>query len=140
MTTTAVANNFRIAQAFLGAKIHDPKDPGADLSAMLYQVVNAAFELMETYKDVWKQVRGSEEVPTFGFQYTVGLEQVTVNVDRMLTVFREGIENLRDIWTRSAGERGLPGCRGAGQEIEQGLPVPEGVMDEDDLRLCDRVS
>jgi hypothetical protein len=103
MTTTAVANNFRISQAFLGAKIHDPKDPGADLSAMLYQVVNAAFELMETYKEGWKQVRGSEEVPTFGFHYTVGLEQVPVNVDRMLTVFREGIENLRDIWTDVLG-------------------------------------
>jgi glycosyltransferase involved in cell wall biosynthesis len=103
MTTTAVANRFRIAQAFLGAKIHDPKDPGADLSAMLYQVVNAAFELMETYKGVWKQVRGSEEVPTFGFQYTVGLEQVSVNVDRMLMVFREGIENLRDIWIEVLG-------------------------------------
>ncbi len=98
MTTTAVANSFKTAQAFLGAKIHDPKDPGADLSAMLYQVMNAAFELMETYRDVWKQVRGSEEVPTFGFHYTVGLEQMTVNVDRMLMVFREGIENLRDIW------------------------------------------
>jgi glycosyltransferase involved in cell wall biosynthesis len=103
MTTTAVANRFRIAQAFLGAKIHDPKDPGADLSAMLYQVVNAAFELMETYKGVWKQVRASEEVPTFGFQYTVGLEQVSVNVDRMLMVFREGIENLRDIWIEVLG-------------------------------------
>lgn len=98
MTTTALANNFTTAQAFLGAKIHDPKDPGADLSAMLYQVVSAAFELMETYKDVWKRIRGSDTVPTFGFQYTVGMEHVAVNVDRMLTVFREGIENLREIW------------------------------------------
>jgi glycosyltransferase involved in cell wall biosynthesis len=98
MTTTAVANDFKISQAFLGAKIHDPKDPGADLSAMLYQVINAAFDLMETYKDVWKHVRGSQEVPTFGFHYAVGLEHVAVNVDRMLAVFREGIENLRDIW------------------------------------------
>ena len=56
MTTTAFAKISSTAQAFLGAKIHDPKDPGADLSAMLYQVVNAAFDLMETYKDVWKQV------------------------------------------------------------------------------------
>lgn len=98
MTTTALANGFKTAQAFLGAKIHDPKDPGADLSAMLYQVVNATFDLMETYKDVWKQVQGSGHVPTFGFHYAVGLEQMTVNVDRMLSVFREGIENLRDIW------------------------------------------
>ncbi len=103
MTTTAVANGFKTAQAFLGAKIHDPKDPSADLSAMLYQVVNATFDLMETYKDVWKQVHGSEPVPTFGFRYTVGLEHMSVNVDRMLAVFREGIENLRDIWTEVLG-------------------------------------
>jgi small-conductance mechanosensitive channel len=38
MTTTAVANDFKVCQSFLGAKIHDPKDPGADLSAMLYGV------------------------------------------------------------------------------------------------------
>jgi len=28
MTTTAVANAFKVCQAFLGAKIHDAKDPG----------------------------------------------------------------------------------------------------------------
>src|SRR4030042_4301979 len=38
MTTTAIANNFKVCQSFLGAKIHDPKDPGADLSAMLYKL------------------------------------------------------------------------------------------------------
>ncbi len=54
MTTEAIANDFKVAQAFLGAKIHDPKDPGADLSAMLYQVVGSAFGLMETYEKVWK--------------------------------------------------------------------------------------
>ncbi len=103
MTTTAVANNFKVGQAFLGAKIHDPKDPAADLSAMLSQVMSAAFDLMETYRDAWKQVRGSETVSTFGFQYTVGLEHMTVNVDRMVDVFREGIENLRDIWMEVLG-------------------------------------
>ncbi len=49
MTTTAVANGFKICQAFLGAKIHDAKDPGADLSAMLHQVVGSVFDLMEEY-------------------------------------------------------------------------------------------
>ncbi len=99
MTTTAVANNFSVSQSFLGAKIHDTKDPGADLSAMLHQVVGATFELMETYSNEWKEVRGSEPVRTYGFEYTVGLEQVNVNVDRMLGIFREGLKNLRDIWT-----------------------------------------
>jgi hypothetical protein len=103
MTTTAIANNFKVAQSFLGAKIHDTKDPGADLSAMLYQVVGAAFDLMETYADGWKPVTASEPVPTFGFRYTVGLEHVPVNVDRMLAVFREGLKDLREIWVAILG-------------------------------------
>jgi glycosyltransferase involved in cell wall biosynthesis len=104
MTTTAVANGFTVSQSFLGAKIHDTKDPGADLSAMLYQVVSATFGLMETYPDVWKKVHGSEPVRTYGFQYAVGLEQVNVNVERMLGIFREGLRNLREIWIAVLGQ------------------------------------
>jgi hypothetical protein len=103
MTTEAIANDFKVAQSFLGAKIHDPKDPSADLSAMLAQVTGSAFGLMETYKDVWKGVRSSESVPTFGFHYTVGLEQVNVNVERMLAVFRRGLKDLREIWLEVLG-------------------------------------
>ena len=98
MTTTAIANGFKVAQSFLGAKIHDAKDPGADLSDMLYQVVSATFDLMEIYHDVWAPVHGSEPVATFGFEYAVGLEHVNVNTARMLHIFREGIRNLREIW------------------------------------------
>ncbi|MFO0752216.1 MAG: glycosyltransferase [Thermodesulfovibrionales bacterium] len=98
MTTTAVANRFRVCQAFLGAKIHDPKDPGADLSAMLYQVVGSTFDLMEEYAGVWQGTLSSETVPTFGFQYAVGLEPVGVNLDRMLDKFRLGVGELAGIW------------------------------------------
>jgi glucosylglycerate synthase len=97
MTTQAIANNFKIAQAFLGAKIHDPKDPGSDLSSMLYQVVGSTFSLMESYSDVWQTVKGSETVPTYGFQYEVGLEQVNVDTTRMLRMFRDGVPNLKDV-------------------------------------------
>lgn len=103
MTTEAIANGFAVAQAFLGAKIHDPKDPGADLSAMLYQVVGSAFGLMETYGPLWREVRGSEPVPGFGFRYEVGLEHVPVNADRMLRIFREGLANLGELWTAVIG-------------------------------------
>lgn len=98
MTTTAIANNFKVCQSFLGAKIHDPKDPGADLSAMLHQVVGATFDLMETYPDVWKSVKESEPVLTCGFQYTVGLEPVNVNVDRMIDKFKLGAKELCPLW------------------------------------------
>jgi hypothetical protein len=98
MTTTAIASGYRVCQSFLGAKIHDAKDPGADLSAMLYQVVGATLGLMETYPDVWKSVQGSSQVPVFGFQYAVGLEPVPVNLERMKERFRLGVRELMDIW------------------------------------------
>ncbi len=98
MTTTAMANGYRICQSFLGAKIHDPKDPGADLSAMLFQVVGATLDLMEVYADSWKAVKGSAPVPSFGFRYAVGLEPVNVNVERMIERFNLGVNDLMDIW------------------------------------------
>ena len=98
MTTTAIANDFKVCQSFLGAKIHDAKDPGADLSAMLYQVVGAAFDLMGQYVDRWKPIAGSVPVPTYGFKYTVGLEPITVNIDRMIERFQLGAKELINIW------------------------------------------
>ena len=97
MTTTAVANSFRVCQSFLGAKIHAAKDPSSDLSAMLTQVVSALFMLMEEYPERWKEVQSSSPVPLFGFQFSVGLEPVNVNVERMIGMFRLGISELGDI-------------------------------------------
>lgn len=104
MTTTAIANGFKVAQSFLGAKIHDAKDPGADLSSMLYQVISATFALMDNHSSIWMPINTSEPVKTFGFEYTVGLEVVNVNTARMLNLFREGLNSLREIWIGILGE------------------------------------
>ncbi|HSD49158.1 MAG TPA: glycosyltransferase, partial [Actinomycetota bacterium] len=98
MTTTALADGFRVCESFLGAKIHDPKDPGSDLTAMLVQVVTAVFDLMETYHERWAAVEGAEAVPLFGFPHGVGLEPVNVNVARMLGIFEQGVRDLREVW------------------------------------------
>jgi hypothetical protein len=98
MTTTALAEGFKVCQSFLGAKIHDAKDPGADLQAMLVEVVSAVFDLMATHAERWRRVDTVVEVPLFGFPHGVGLEPVHVNVERMLGVFRQGARDLREIW------------------------------------------
>ncbi len=98
MTTTAIAEGFKVCQAFLGAKLHDAKDPGADLSDMLVQVVSSVFDLMGTYERRWQEVRGATDVPLFGFPYGVGLEPVAVNVERMMAIFSQGARDLRDVW------------------------------------------
>jgi hypothetical protein len=101
MTTTAVAEEFRVCQAFLGAKIHDPKDPGSDLAGMLVQVVSSVFDLMETYRDRWRTVVRAETVPLFGFPYGVGLEPVNVDVERMRGILRQGVRDLGEVWEKA---------------------------------------
>ncbi|HWR52639.1 MAG TPA: cell wall biosynthesis glycosyltransferase [Bryobacteraceae bacterium] len=98
MTTIAVAERFRVCQSFLGAKLHDAKDPGSDLSAMLEQVVGSVFALMEEYEQVWRSVHETKPVDLFGFRFDVGLDPIEVNVDRMLTAFRRGCRELGEIW------------------------------------------
>jgi len=101
MTTTALADDFRVCQSFLGAKIHDAKDPGADLAAMLVQVVSAVFDLMGTYHDRWTAVESASDVPLFGFPHGVGLEPVSVNVGRMVGIFAQGVRDLGELWGRA---------------------------------------
>lgn len=98
MTTTAVANGFKVCQSFLGAKIHAPKEPSMELSDMLRQVVGVLFDLMDKYEDKWKSVSGSEPTEMFGFRYDVGLEPIHVDIERMINKFILGREELGSIW------------------------------------------
>jgi len=106
MTTEAIASGARVCQSFLGAKIHNPKDPSADLAAMLMQVLGAVFALMEEHDKVWLDRKISEPVKLFGFQYEVGVEPVNVNVERMIAAFQLGLEDLVPIWEQILG-RGI---------------------------------
>ena len=126
MTTTAIAESFRVCQSYLGAKIHDAKDPGSDLSAMLVQVVGSVFSLMETYEKAWCKVVGSEPAPLFGFAFEVGLEPVSINVPRMLAAFWQGCHDLLPIYERvisPAHLRMLLACAG--------LPAEQSVLPDE---------
>jgi hypothetical protein len=98
MTVTAIAEGFRVGQSYLGAKLHDAKDPGADLASMFREVVGSVFGLMETYQPVWQTVHASEAVPMFGFPFGVGVEPISVNVERMIKAYCQGVSDLREIY------------------------------------------
>ncbi len=100
MTTNAITGGFGLCQSFLGAKIHDAKDPGVDLPAMLTQVVGVVLSLMESNAAIWRDVTTSSQVPELGLEYTVGLEPVAVNVDRMLGIFATALRDLTAVWER----------------------------------------
>ncbi|MCI0353836.1 MAG: glycosyltransferase [Acidobacteria bacterium] len=98
MTVTAMGEGFRVGQSYLGAKLHDAKDPGGDLTAMFRQVVGSLFSLMGEHEKAWKVVASSERVPMFGFPFDVGLEPIAVDVNRMVRAYAQGVNDLRDIY------------------------------------------
>ncbi len=128
MTTIAVAENFRTCQSFLGAKLHDAKDPGSDLSAMLQQVVGSVFSLMREYETQWGSIQGSSPVDLYGFPYDVGLDPIDVNVDRMLGVFRAGCRDLGEIWALALDPSTLKALRNLVERCSR----DEGVFHLDD--------
>ena len=127
MTTEAIASGARVCQSFLGAKIHDPKDPAADLSGMLVQVVGAVFALMEEHQPVWLDLAGSNQVSLFGFQYGVGVEPVHVNVDRMVANFRQGLVDLESIWSQMLSADTMAGLLALKDCTLQSFNIPDDL-------------
>jgi len=98
MTTTALARGVRVAQAFLGAKIHDPKDPGADLGPMFTQVVGTLLTLARQNVDVWRPVTGSRDIPLIGDIAPVEPEAVNASVRVLVERFKGGAGDQDRAW------------------------------------------
>ena len=127
MTITAMAEGFRLGQSYLGAKLHDAKDPGADLTAMFRQVVSSLFGLMETYETVWQKVESSEPVPMFGLPFDVGLEPIPVDVERMKRAFQQGLRDLDAIYRSFLSPSTIDGLMAAAQKTGDDFRVSDGL-------------
>lgn len=100
MTTTAINADARICQAYLGAKIHDAKDPAAALGPMFRQVVGTMFALMERYEARWKSVRGIQPTPIYGTAEALTPQPVPVNLEAMIERLHQGYQEWADVWER----------------------------------------
>ncbi|GBE03618.1 hypothetical protein BMS3Abin09_00535 [bacterium BMS3Abin09] len=98
MTTVAICENMKICQSYLGAKIHDEKDPGKDLSPMFKQVVGTIFSLMDIYKDKWLEVTGSRPTAIFGFESEFTPKPINMDVDNLINKFKEGAKTYIPVW------------------------------------------
>ncbi|MEW5819564.1 MAG: glycosyl transferase family 2 [Cyanobacteriota bacterium] len=98
MTTLAAANKFNVCQAFLGAKVHDVKDPGESLGPMFRQVVGTLFCLMKQYQEDWNGIREVKSVKKYGFIIDVSPESLAVNSQNMLNKLKNGWKDYRQLW------------------------------------------
>lgn len=98
MTTMAVTQGFKVCQSNLGVKIHDAKDPAAQLGPMFRQVVYVLFALMERLETDWRNVRGSVSVETFGRTTDLQPEEVAVDLDSLVERFKTGFQQFGPLW------------------------------------------
>jgi glucosylglycerate synthase len=100
MTTTALTGGFAVCQTRLGAKIHDPKDPGSDLGPMFRQVVGTMLTTARDNAARWLPISGSHDVPAYGFERYVDPPPLQVNTLRLLSQFHAGALTMSDTWQR----------------------------------------
>ena len=152
MTTTALTGGFAVCQTRLGAKIHDPKDPGSDLGPMFRQVVGTLLTMARDNADRWLPIVGSRNVPAYGFERYADPAPLEVNTLRLLAQFHAGSLTLADTWrqmlrpgnfesvillAKEAGELaegaahrlGLDAESGEGSSGQSGLPSTDELSD-----------
>ncbi|HWH23529.1 MAG TPA: glycosyl transferase family 2 [Candidatus Limnocylindria bacterium] len=98
MTTKAITGGFAVCQTRLGAKVHDPKDPGADLGPMFSQVVSTLLRLTEAHAERWLGVPASHDVPAYGFERIIDPPPLNVDVGRLMEEFAKGRLTVGDEW------------------------------------------
>jgi glycosyltransferase involved in cell wall biosynthesis len=150
MTTTALTGGFAVCQTRLGAKIHDPKDPGSDLGPMFRQVVGTLLTMARDNADRWLPITGSHDVPAYGFERYADPAPLEVNTLRLLAQFHSGSLTLSDTWkemlrpgnyegvmelARDAGRMAEAAANKLGIDAEsgEGLAGRGGLPSTDDL-------
>jgi hypothetical protein len=116
MTTTAIAGNFKVCQTHLGAKTHE-SEQGLDLSAVLVQVVGSVFNLMETHDLAWRNVLGSLPVPLLGSPFVVEPEPASINLQRTLGSFQQGVRDLLPVYEQIFSPKQLKGLQTCAAEL-----------------------
>jgi hypothetical protein len=132
MTTSAISGGFAVCQTRLGAKVHDPKDPGADLGPMFSQVVSTILRLTERHAERWLDVHSSHDIPVYGFERIIDPPPLNVDTQRLLEQFAAGGINVDAVWQQAftPENHGLLAqlAKEAGEAIDQATradkPIP----------------
>jgi hypothetical protein len=94
MAITAISQDFRCCQSYLGPKGQPAAKAGTDIVAAVRQTVGTLFWCLESQERFWIARVGSEPVPTFGPDHELGSQKVRVSRKRMFDLFRSGVAEL----------------------------------------------
>jgi hypothetical protein len=97
MVTEAVIGGLQVSQTNLAAQ-SQPSKGSSEVSSVLAEVLNPIFLDVERKAPFWQKIRGSQAVPTFGFQSATTEESAPVDVSRLIETFRLGFRDLGEVW------------------------------------------
>jgi glycosyltransferase involved in cell wall biosynthesis len=93
-TCTALAKGFKVMEATLGVKEHDPKDPSSQLAGMFRQVTGTMFKCIEKYESVWKKTSDVTETEKIGDEkYDGAPPAIDVSLRNTIRAFNSNYEN-----------------------------------------------
>jgi hypothetical protein len=95
---TAIADGFSVWEAWLGPRVIRSRTRTTDLPTMVSQTLGGVLTVMDRHQDLWRDVRGSEALPTVGEALLPGTEPREVDVERMASALRLGLRDLTSVW------------------------------------------
>lgn len=111
MTTVAITEGWRLAQAALGTKTHDYKDPTVGFEPKFLQVAGTMFRLMTIYRRVWPAVTQVRPVPVYGEAGLVRPEPIPSALDSIWDAFNKGLARFWDLWPTILAPENWDGIR-----------------------------
>ena len=97
MAISAISNDFRCCQAFLGQKLQGPTGPGTDIVEVFRETVGNLFWCMESQQSTWLDCKRSEFMQTFGPEHELTSEPTDLDRHRIFEMFRNGVAELGPI-------------------------------------------
>jgi hypothetical protein len=99
MTTTALAEEYRVIQANLGTKVHDAKNPAKDLGIMFRQVLSTLFYLAGHYREKWFNIERSIPIEVTGTpEEAMEIEPVEVDTRKLREEYLDGFVQFEPLY------------------------------------------
>lgn len=98
MTTLAITEGWRLAQAALTTKVHDYKDPTVGFEPKFLQVAGTMFRLMTIYRRAWPTTTSVRNVPIYGDLEPQEPDEIAPALDSIWDAFNKGLSRFWNLW------------------------------------------
>jgi hypothetical protein len=97
MAISAISNEFRCCQVFLGQRLQSGTGPGPDIVEVFRHTVGNLFWCMESRQSTWLESKTLESVQTIGPEHELTSGKTDLDPHRIFEMFRNGVAELGPI-------------------------------------------